>query len=67
MDSTSPSQRIKDARERLGWSQEQLAHHARLTSKTVWKAEKEIHISQRSMRRIGEALDLDLVQQEQSA
>jgi transcriptional regulator with XRE-family HTH domain len=59
MTSGTAAERIKAARKAKGWTQEQLAVYADVTSKTVWTAEKGEDVSDKTLRRLGSALGID--------
>lgn len=51
--------KIKYTRSKKGWTQEELAFHAKLGVKTIQRAEKNVQISLDTLRSIAYALDID--------
>jgi transcriptional regulator with XRE-family HTH domain len=50
---------IKGARKARGWTQQEFAHYADLTTKTVSNMENGIKVSDRSLRKAAATLGLD--------
>lgn len=62
-----PGERVKRLRKSRSWSQEQLAHQAGVSTKTVARLEKQHQASFETIRKIADALKIDrsqLVEQE---
>lgn len=52
---------VKAARARKGWTQQDLAHHADLTYKTISTVENGGTVRPKTLRKIAEVLDLDVI------
>lgn len=55
---------IRRARRARVWSQQDLAQAAGLSYKTIWAAEADVSVRPKTLKAIGEALEIDLLNRE---